>query len=195
MLTKKIETKELVLIGMLAALSYVLMLIHLPFKFIGFLEVEFSDIPAIIAGLAYGPVAGVLIELVKNLIKVITATTTGGAGELANFLIRLAYIIPISILYRRLKGKYKIIISCGVATLSMMIAGIVVNYFITVPLYMRLYGFDTVIHMASKTIPIIKGSLSLILVGITPFNLVIGVMMSVIGFIIYKPFQKIINRI
>ena len=71
-------TKNLVLISLLSAVAYVLMLLHFPIKFIGFLELEFSDIPAIIGGILYGPAVGVIIELIKNLIKAITATTTGG---------------------------------------------------------------------------------------------------------------------
>lgn len=191
---KRLTTKEIVLVGMLAALSYVLMLIHLPFKHLGFLEVEFSDIPAIIAGFAYGPIAGILVELIKNLIKVLTATTTGGVGELANFFVNIAFVIPSSILYRRLKGKYRIVTTCTIATICMMIMGIIVNYFITVPLYCNLYGLDIVISLAQSTIPAIKNELSLILIGITPFNLLMGIMMSVVSLLVYKPFHKVISR-
>ncbi|MEG1742461.1 MAG: ECF transporter S component [Acetivibrio sp.] len=184
-------TKQIVTIGLLSALAYGLMLIHLPFKFLGFLELEFSDVPAIIASLAFGPVSGIMVELIKNIIKVITATTTGGVGELANFLISACYILPLGYLFHKLKGKYKTLISFSVGILGFILAGIVVNYFITVPLYANLFGgMNVVVGAASATIPLIKDLGTIVILGITPFNLVKGIMISVVGFMVYKTFHK-----
>jgi riboflavin transporter len=196
--TKKAQlftTNEMVTVGLLSALAYVLMLVHFPFKYLGFLELEFSDIPAIIGGLVYGPVAGVTIELIKNGIKVLTASTTGGVGELANFLISIAYVIPVSILYRKIKGKKKVVISFGAGMLGMIIAGIVVNYYITIPLYARLYGgMDTIVELTSGTIPAIKGLGTIIILGITPFNVVKSLIMSVVGYYTYKLFRNSLSK-
>lgn len=184
-------TKQLVTLAMLSALAYVLMLIHLPFKYLGFLELEFSDVPAVIASLVYGPAAGAVVELIKNVIKAITATTTGGVGELANFLISACYVIPIGILFQRLKGKTKVFGSFAAGIAGFVAAGIVVNYFITVPLYANLFGgMDVVVGAAAATVPAIKDLATIVILGITPFNVVKGLIVSFVGYLVYKLFRK-----
>lgn len=189
----KYSTKEMVTISLLSALSYVLMLLHLPFKYLGFLEIEFSDIPAVFAALQFGPIAGVIVELVKNLIKALTATTTGGVGEFANFIISSAYVIPVGILFRMKKGSvvkkgnnnlYLALIFV-IGTFGMALTGAILNYFVTVPLYATLFGgMSNVIGFASATlpVPIINDLRTLILLGITPFNVVKGIAMSILGY-------------
>ena len=132
------STRELVTIGLFSALAYVLMLLESP-GYLGFLRIEFSDVPAILGGLGYGPAAGVFIELIKNLIKVLS-TKTIGAGELSNFLVGSAFVIPLSIIYRKWKGKHKLLVGYVVSVISMCIAGMLVNYFITVPIYSNMFG-------------------------------------------------------
>lgn len=180
-------TKEMVLIGLLSALAYVLMLVKFPYKHLGFLELELSDVPAIVAGIIYGPLAGVVVEFIKNLIKVVTASTTGGVGELANFVISIAYIIPVSLLFRKTNIKFKAITAFTIGTISMMLAGCLVNYFVTLPLYAKLFGgMDVVVGAAAANVPMIHDMMSLIIVGITPFNLVKGIVISIAGYFTYK---------
>lgn len=178
-------TRAMVTISLLSALSYVLMLLESP-PFIGFLRLELSDIPAIIGAFQFGPMAGLVIELIKNLIKGITATKTAGVGELANFIVSAAYVVPAAILYRKLKNKYKPLISFGVATICMTVAGFLMNYFVTIPLYATLYGGMENVLYAATVIPGIKDKFTLILFGITPFNLFKGVFLGVIGHYTYR---------
>lgn len=199
-------TKQLVLISLLSALAYVLQLFHLPFKYLGFLEIEFSDIPAVIAALQFGPLSGIVVELIKNLIKALTASTTASVGELANFLISSAYIIPVGILYKFrknkttdpsniVKSKIFLIIMFSFATICFATAGAIVNYFITVPLYAKLFGgMDAVIGFASASLPAIKSLGALILIGITPFNIVKGIAMSVLGYYVYYFLRNVLSR-
>ncbi len=199
--TSIFSTKQMVVISLFAALSYVLQLVHLPYKHLGFLEFEFSDIPAIIATLQYGPMAGLVIELIKNLIKALTASTTAWVGEITNFFISAAYLLPIGILYK-LKNKnyyrenagkskawnsvYMIFIFC-VGVLTMAITGALLNYFVMVPLYAKFFGgMDSVIGFAAAGMPVIKDLGSLVLLGITPFNIVKGITISVIGYYTYR---------
>ena len=198
------STKQLVTIGLLSALSYVLMLVHLPFKYLGFLEFEFSDIPAVIAALTYGPVAGVVVELIKNLIKALTASTTGMVGELANFLISSAFIIPVGILHKLRKAKnsqsmennanvaksrdglYTLFIF-AVGTVAMATAGALLNYFIMLPLYAKLFGgMDVIVGIASANVSAVKDLASLVIIGITPFNIVKGIYISAFGYYTYR---------
>jgi len=199
------STKMLVTISLLSALAYVLMLLHLPFKFLGFLEFEFSDIPAVIATLQFGPLAGVFVELVKNLIKALTASTTSMVGELANFLISSAYIIPVGILYRvRMAKKLReqniantqpvksklgayMIMTFAIGTIAFAATGAILNYYVMLPLYAKfLGGMDAVVGFASANLSAIKDLGGLILIGITPFNIVKGIYISAIGYYTYR---------
>ncbi len=198
------STKQLVTIGLLSALSYVLMLVHLPFKYLGFLEFEFSDIPAVIAALTYGPFAGVVVELIKNLVKALTASTTGMVGELANFLISSAFIIPVGLLYKFRKAKnsqsmkhntsgaknrdglYTIFIF-AVGTIAMATVGALLNYFVMLPLYAKLFGgMDVIVGIASANVSAVKDLASLVIIGVTPFNIVKGIYISAIGYYTYR---------
>lgn len=190
-MNKTFTTKQMVTLAMLSALAYVLMLLHLPFKYLGFLELEFSDVPAIVAALVYGPAAGIAVELIKNLIKVATATTTAGVGELANFVISACYIAPIGILFKRLKGKAKVWGSFAAGTAAFVVAGAFVNYFVTVPMYAHFFGgMDVVVGAAAATLPVVKDLGTIVLLGITPFNIVKGLLMSITGYMVYKLFKK-----
>lgn len=184
--TKRLfSTKELVVIGLFSALSYVLMLLESP-AYLGFLRIELSDVPAIIASLQFGPLAAVCIELIKNLVKALTSTSTAGIGELANFVVSIAYVIPLGLLYPRLKGNKKVL-SYTVGVAGLVIAGILVNYFVTIPLYAKLYGGEEVIvNLAKSTLPGVTDVKTLILIGITPFNIVKGIIISVAGYVTHK---------
>ncbi len=179
-------TKAMVTVGLLSALSYALMLLESP-AYIGFLRLELSDIPAIVGAFQFGPMAGLVIELIKNLIKAITATKTAGIGELANFIVSVAYVVPAAIIYRKMKSKYKSFFVFGIATICMTIAGFLMNYFVTIPMYATLYGgMDNVLAAATIIIPAIKDKFTLILLGITPFNIVKGIFLGIIGHYTYR---------
>lgn len=187
------STRELVTIGLFSALAYVLMLLESP-GYLGFLRIEFSDVPAILGGLGYGPAAGVFIELIKNLIKVLS-TKTIGAGELSNFLVGSAFVVPLSIIYRKWKGKHKLLVGYVVSVISMCIAGMLVNYFITVPIYSNMFGgmealIGFVGSMTPGFLPTIDSMWKLIVIGITPFNVVKGTMMAVVSYYVFKLVKK-----
>ncbi|MDD3173326.1 MAG: ECF transporter S component [Herbinix sp.] len=196
------KTKQMVMISLFAALSYVLMFVKLPYKHLGFLEFEFSDIPAVIATLQFGPLAGIVIELIKNLIKGITATTSAGVGEFANFIVSSAFLLPIGFLYklRNTKNTEKnkvdnsktwnavyMIIIFGVGVISMTIMGALLNYFVVIPVYAKLFGgMENVIGFAAANVPAIKDLASLVIIGITPFNIVKGITISIVGYYTYR---------
>jgi riboflavin transporter FmnP len=183
--SKAFSTKTMVTVSLLAGLSYVLMLLESP-PFIGFLRLEFSDIPAIIGAFQFGPMAGIAIEFIKNLIKAMTATKTAGIGEFANFIVSVAYVVPAAIIYRKLKNKYKSLIVFSVATIVMTTAGFLMNYFVTIPMYASLYGGMENVLAAATAIPAIKDKFTLILYGITPFNIVKGIFLGFVGHYTYK---------
>ncbi len=188
------STRTLVTVGLLSALAYVLMLLESP-AYIGFLRIEFSDVPAVVGGLSFGPAAGVFIELVKNLLKVISNTKTIGAGELANLIVGCAYVVPLCVIYRRYRSKYNLLAGFAVGTVVMCLAGIVANYFITLPFYSQMFGgmsnlIDMVGSLTPGFLPKIDSLWGIVIIGITPFNVVKGIMISVVSYYVYKIVRK-----
>ena len=123
-------TRNIALMGMLGAMGALLMYLELPLTFLApnFYKLDFSEIPVMVGTFSLGPVAGAVIEAVKILIKLlIKPTTTGGVGELANFVVGCAIAVPAGIIYRRRKNKKTAVISLLAGTLCMTVVGIVVN--------------------------------------------------------------------
>ena len=105
--TKKLKTREITTIGMLGAIATVLMLFEIPLPFApSFYEIDFSEVPVLVGCFAMGPIAGVLIELVKIVLNfVINGTVTAGVGEVANFIIGISFCVPAGLIYRHKKSK------------------------------------------------------------------------------------------
>jgi len=164
-------------IGVFSALAFVLQMAVF-FKVGGFLDIEFSDIPAIIISFAEGPVAGVLTELIKNLIHLLI-TRTGGIGEFANFVINGAFVFTLGVIYKQNKTKKNAIIALAAATVVLVIFAFFVNLYIMLPLYMKDAGFADKLNLTLHTI--------------TPFNFVKGIVLSIITMLIYKRISRIIK--
>lgn len=179
MTSKKINT--MVKIGMLAAIAVILQYIGsiIGIRVGGFLDVEISDYPAIIGALALGPVPGVLIELIKNLIHLLI-TRTGFVGEFANFAVNGMLVLTIGLIYKYNKTKKGALIALLCGTLAMTAAAIATNYFVMLPLYMP---------QASPA-----ARLSLVLSLITPFNFIRGLLLSVITLVTYKNLSPILHK-
>ena len=188
-----LTAKSVTTIGLMSAMAFILMFVHFPIKFIGFLELEISDVPALICALTYGPVAGVFVELVKNLLHTM-ASSTATVGEIANFIMSSSYVLGVSLVFWHSKSEKRVRNGFIVGTILLIVTGVVVNYFITLPLYITLYfgGNESALYgMASAMIPAIKDMKTLLLIGFVPFNLVKGVLMSVITYYVWKKFRKL----
>ena len=167
-------------IGVFSAVAFVLQLMgkFLP-KVGGFLDIEFSDLPAIILSFAEGPIAGLLTELIKNLIH-LTVTSTGGIGELANFLVNGVFVLTAGVIYLQSKTKTNAVIALAVSTIVLAFAAFYANLYILLPLYM------SGVSMGDK--------LTIITFTITPFNLAKGAVLSVITMLIYKKISIFIKK-
>lgn len=186
---KSFDTKKMVSVALLSATAFVFMTyVKFPVKYLGFLEFEVSDVPAVIGGLAYGPLVGVAIVLLKNLLHLFI-TSTAGVGELANFLVMAAYVVPIAALRKR-NNK---VIGFVAGTVGLIVVGVLVNTFITVPFYLKVFGGEMVYNMVGATIPSIDSVWELVLIGITPFNLVKGIVVSLVGYYAWKAFRKVLK--
>ena len=190
-------TRALVLCSMLSVISFVLMIFEAATGFFPpFLKIEISDVPAAIGTIAYGPLAGVVIEFIKNLLKLILrGTSTGGVGELANFVVGASYMIGLGLICSKKKTNSikRVIIGFVVATFSMALLGALTNYFFMLPFYSKFMPMDQIIEMSSATITSIKDKLTLVLYGITPFNIIKGVLISILSYVLYNGLKKAIR--
>ena len=174
------NVKKIVMVGTFSAIAFMLQMIGsmMNLNVGGFLEIELSDLPALIVAFAYGPVAGVLVELLKNLLHCFV-TSTGLVGEFANFVINGVFVATAGLIYKYHKNFKGAVISLIAATVTMAIAGIFVNLYVMLPLYMP----DAPI---SSVMPLVLGT-------ILPFNLVMGLVVSVITMLIYKKISPILK--
>lgn len=190
--SKRNSTKLLVKISLLSAIAFVLMFVEMPIPglFPSFLKIDISDIPALIAGFALGPIAGLAVEGVKNFLHFITATSTGGVGELANVVVGGAFVVTASTIYTYKKNLRGIVLGFIVATIVMTFIGSVMNYFVMLPFYGKFMGMEAIIGMGKAVNPNVNDLLSFVLWFIAPFNLIKGILISVMILPMYKKLDK-----
>ncbi len=166
--------------AMLAAIAVVLMQLEFPvLPAYPFLKLDLSDVPALLGGFALGPIAGVFIEAFKvSLDMIVSGTVTFGVGEFANFIIGASFVYPAALIYHRRKNFSFALISLLVATVSMVLCGILANYFILAPAF----------GMAPEAIP------AYIMGGTIPINLIKGVTISAVTLVSYKKLSPIIKK-
>ena len=192
----KHNTAYFVKIAMLSVLAYVVMFLEMALPiFPSFLKMDLSDLIPLIGALALGPLAGVLIELLKNLLHLIT-THTGGVGELANFIVGSAFVLTAGGIYARHQTRRGALVGLLCSIVSMIVAGALVNYFITIPLYALVLGWSTemIVDMSAKVIPAIHDKLTLILFAFCPFNLLKGIVLTLITVPLYKKVSPLLKR-
>ncbi len=183
--------------AMFGALAGLLMLLEFPLPFIApsFYKIDLSEIPVMIGTFAFGPVQGVVIELIKILIKLILkGTSTGFVGELANFIIGCAMILPAGIIYKVKKTKKAAIIGMLVSTVFMSVVGVFLNAFVMIPLYARFMPVDAIIQAGKDIIPAVTDTFTFCVFCVLPFNLMKGIIDSVIVAFIYKPLSRLIHK-
>ena len=181
--TKKMNVKAYVSIGMLSSIAYLLMLLNFPLPlFPNFLFVDFSDIPALIAALIFGPIAGILVEFFKNVLNYLaTGSQTGiPVGHIANFLAGIVFVLPTYYVYNKLKSKKGMTLALVVGTVTMAVVMSILNYIIILPAYTVLMGFP---DMRNLVVP-----------AILPFNILKGIMMSFIFMLLFIRMQSWINK-
>lgn len=195
---KKISTAVMVRSALLGAIAAVLMQFDLRLPvFPGFLGLDVSDLPALIGAVTTGPLSAVLISLVKNLLDpIIFGTNTGGIGNFANFVMGVALVVPIGIIYQRRKNLSGYIIGSAAGIVTMVITACVVNYFILLPLYSELFiPMDTIISIANAVNSNVTDVFTLLLFAIVPFNLLKGGITVVLGYILYRVLKPVFNQL
>jgi riboflavin transporter FmnP len=191
-------SRNIAVMAMLSALSFVLyafVKFPLPFLFPGFLDMQFSDLPALLGGFALGPYAGGIIIVIKCLIKM-PFSSTACVGELADIIIGLANVIPASIYYAKNKSKKGAIISLVIGMICAVIFALLANAFILIPFYTKAYGMEAIIGMVKALYPGVNAQnfMSFYLpLAVLPFNALRCVLCAVLSYFTYKPLSKALH--
>ena len=192
-------TRKTAVTGMFSAIAMILMLFEFPLPFApSFYELDFSELPVLVGAFAFGPAAGVLMEFIKILLKLlIKGTSTAFVGDLANFVVGCSFVLPASVAYAFRKTKKSAVFSCVLGTLCMTVFGTAFNALYLLPAFSKLYGMplDAILEMGSKVNPLMTpGSIvSFVVCCVAPMNLIKGASVSLVTLLIYKPLSRILK--
>ena len=188
-----LNVRTLSVTAMLAAISYILAFVEIPVPLSpSFARFDLSDFPALIGSFAFGPTVGVLIELMKNALQLIS-TSTGGVGELANFIMGASFVFSSGIIYKLNKTKKTVCLSLIIGSVVMGIVAAITNYFILLPLFESFMPLDELIKSFEYFIPFIKTKLDIVLYNTLPFNVLKGLAIGVVTMPVYKKLAPILN--
>ena len=197
--------KIIAITGIMAALSTILRFLEFPLSFIApsFLKFDFSDLPALITAFAVGPIYGVIVEAIKNIIM-IPFSQTVYVGELANFIIGSIFVLSAGIIYKLKPTKKSALIGMLSGTLIMTVCAAFLNYFFLIPFFANLYIPDPALSLSDKVnmmvgsftavIRYIDSLFKAVIISIVPFNIIKGAVISVITFIVYKKISVIFKK-
>lgn len=193
------HVRKIAVTAMLAALSTVLMFLSFPVPALipSFVKMDFSELPALVAAFVISPWAGAAVCLVKNLINALF-TTTGGIGEVCNFLLGVMMVVPAGLIYKYKKTRVGALIACLTGCVIMAGASILVNYYITYPVYIELFfkgNVDGVIEAYKFINPNVGNLWDALIWFNAPFTFVKGVLVSAITFVIYKPLSNALKKL
>lgn len=194
----KMSVKTMTQVGMLGAIAVVLMLFEIPLPFApSFYEIDFSEVPVLVGTFAMGPMAGVMIELVKVLLNLlINGTKTAGVGEIANFLIGIAFCLPAAVIYKRRHSKKGAMVGMLGGTLVMTLVGCFLNAYILLPAYAKAFQMpmDALVEVGSAVNTNIHSLFTFVIFAVAPFNLLKGVLVSIIVMLIYKKISPLLKE-
>lgn len=190
-----IGVKSIALIGMLSAIAVVLMLFEIPLWFApSFYKIDLSEVPVLIGSFAIGPIAGMLIEVVKILLNLlIDGSMTAGVGEFANLLIGCALIVPSAMVYQKNRTRKGAVTGMVIGTIAMAVVGGLLNAFLLLPVYSKAFGMpmDALVAMGTAVNPNITSLSTFVILAVTPFNILKGVIVSLITLLLYKKISPV----
>lgn len=185
-----LSARGITLMALLSAVSAVVMFFKIPLWFApSFYTLDFSEVPVLIGAFALGPIAGVLIEIVKIILNLLlNGSLTAGIGEVANFILGCSLVLPSVMIYRLGKSRKYAIIGMVIGTISLIIAGCILNAYVLLPTYAKVFGMpiDKLVAMGTAVNPRITSLTSFVILAVAPFNLLKGVVVSLVTALIYK---------
>ena len=195
---KPVNVWKLTMIAMLSAIAFVLMFLEFSVPIMPpFIKMDLSDLPELIGAFAMGPISGITICLIKNLLHLLISTT-GGVGELSNFLLGACFVLPAGLIYSRWKGRKSAVAGALLGAVLMAGVSIFSNYYIVYPFYYNFMDKEAILAAYQAIFPQVQDIWQCLVVFNAPFTLVKGLLNVVITVLIYKhisSFLKGRNRI
>lgn len=194
------SVSRMTIIAMLSAVAIIFNIFGFTLPFVpGFYKIDISELPVMIGAFALGPFAGVLIELIKILLNlVINGTVTMFIGEIANFVIGCAFVVPASIIYYYRKNRRNAVVGLTAGTVINLAAGALLNAFLLIPVYSKVFfktaQLDTIIGMGAEKNSLITDLKTFVVFAVIPFNLIKCGVVFLIVMLIYKPISRILKR-
>lgn len=193
-----LTTRKMAMIGVFSAVAMVLHIFDFPVFFAPpFYKLDFSELPALIGAFAFGPVAGIMIEFCKILLKLfVKGTSTAFVGDLANFVIGCSFILPASIIYMFKKTKKNAIAASAVGTMIMTVFGTMFNAIYLLPAFAALYGMplDVIVGMGTSINANITDVTTLVIFAVAPMNLLKGCSVSLVTMLVYKKLSLVLKE-
>lgn len=192
-----IRTKDMTKVAMLSVIGFVLMYFQLPLTFVAppFMKLDISDLPVLMGAFTMGPVYGIIIAALKNLMHIIfKGTMTAGVGELSNFIISSTFAVVSSYIYRKHKTYKGAVLSMTVGVVAMTILAMTSNYFVVFPLYGKVMPMEAIIAMGSAITPKITGLFTMMIYSVLPFNLIKGFTTSAVMMLVYKKISPLFKN-
>ena len=195
----RMKVKKIAFIGLMGAVSAVLMLFRFPIPFMPpFLSFDLSGLMEMLGGFMFGPMAAACIIVVKILLQlVMQGSFSLGTGELQNLILSCSYVLPALIIYHRNKTKKMAITGMAVSTIFVSVMAVFTNLYLIIPFYVKLFGMsmDDIITMCRTVNPAMKNVTSMAVFGLLPFNLIKYGVTSLVTFILYKRLSRVIKGI
>ncbi|MBE5748695.1 MAG: ECF transporter S component [Clostridia bacterium] len=193
------SAKNIAKIAVLTAVAYVLYMFvkfPLPMLFPAFLDIQFSDLPALIGGFAMGPWAGCLIVIIKCLLKM-PFSSTACVGEIADIIMGVAFVLPAAILYKKAKSKKSAFVGVIIGAVCCVVASVLANWLLLIPFYAQVFGWDAILGMVSSLYANVTQAsfyTYYILLAVIPFNVLRCSIVVAFTFLLYKRVSPILHR-
>ena len=192
---RSFSTYQITVIAILAAIGSILYKLEIVvFPAVPFYKLDLSNLPILLGTFAMGPLVGSVTLLIKSAVGLLF-TTSQGVGELADFLLGLAMVLPVGFLYRRRKSRGSAILGMAIGAVAATIAGVLLNYFVLIPFFAVLFGMpvDTIVEMGTKMIPAVDSLWKFVWLVTAPFNVIKWSVIALVTGLIYKPLSPVLH--
>ncbi len=192
--TETSKTRQLTVTAMMGAMAAVLQFLNFPVPMFmpGFIKFDLAELPALIASFAIGPLSGACVCLLKNLICLMN-TSTGGVGELSNFILGCAFVVPAGLIYKSKKNRTRALVGSVVGAAAMGILGIFSNYFFIYPIYTKFMPMEAIINAYQKLDPNVDSLLDALICFNLPFTFIKGMCSTIVTVAIYKYISPVLK--
>lgn len=190
---KRVNVRYLTVTAMLSAVAYILMFLDFSVPFMPeFIKMDLSELPALIGSFAMGPVCGVLVCLIKNILHLFI-TSTAGVGELSNFLLGVAFVLPAGLIYKHKKSRKSALIGSLAGAVFMGVFSVFSNYFLVYPVYYNFMPKEVILAAYQAIFSGVDNILECLLLFNMPFTFVKGMFSVVITFLVYKHISPVLK--